>query len=75
VLKRSILWPVLAGALVIANDISAYFVGITIGRTPLISISPKKTWYVGVVVVVKTRRRRRRRRRRGAWRNFMKVAS
>ncbi len=36
-------WFLLPAALVITNDIFAYLCGITFGRTPLISISPKKT--------------------------------
>ena len=37
-------WFFLPVALVITNDIFAYLCGITFGRTPLIQISPKKTW-------------------------------
>lgn len=40
---NGIIWFVLPCALVIVNDIFAYLCGITFGRTPLISISPKKT--------------------------------
>jgi phosphatidate cytidylyltransferase len=38
------IWFFLPVALVITNDIFAYLCGITFGRTPLIKISPKKTW-------------------------------
>ncbi|KAF2870773.1 phosphatidate cytidylyltransferase 1 [Massariosphaeria phaeospora] len=37
-------WFFLPVAMVITNDIFAYLCGITFGRTPLIKISPKKTW-------------------------------
>lgn len=40
---NGIIWFVLPCSLVIVNDIFAYLCGITFGRTPLISISPKKT--------------------------------
>lgn len=36
-------WFIVPAALVITNDIFAYLCGITFGKTPLISISPKKT--------------------------------
>ena len=36
-------WFLLPTLLVIINDISAYLFGITLGRTPLIKLSPKKT--------------------------------
>lgn len=38
------IWFFLPVSLVITNDIFAYLCGITFGRTPLIKISPKKTW-------------------------------
>lgn len=38
-----IFWFFVPAALVITNDIFAYLCGITLGRTPLIKISPKKT--------------------------------
>lgn len=38
------IWFFLPVALVVTNDIFAYLCGITFGRTPLIKISPKKTW-------------------------------
>lgn len=37
-------WFFLPVSLVICNDIWAYICGITFGRTPLIQLSPKKTW-------------------------------
>ncbi|GAQ90521.1 phosphatidate cytidyltransferase [Klebsormidium nitens] len=41
---EGILWFLLPVALIIINDISAYLVGFFFGRTPLIKLSPKKTW-------------------------------
>ena len=38
------IWFILPVSMVICNDIWAYLCGITFGRTPLIQISPKKTW-------------------------------
>jgi phosphatidate cytidylyltransferase len=40
---EGMIWFVLPASLVIFNDIFAYLVGITFGRTQLIKISPKKT--------------------------------
>lgn len=40
---NGLFWFLLPVGLVIINDIFAYIVGITLGRTPLIAISPKKT--------------------------------
>jgi phosphatidate cytidylyltransferase len=40
---EGMIWFALPAALVITNDIWAYLVGITIGRTQLIKLSPKKT--------------------------------
>lgn len=40
---EGLIWFFLPAALVITNDIFAYIVGITFGRTQLIKLSPKKT--------------------------------
>lgn len=40
---HGIFWMIVPVAMVIVNDIAAYLCGITMGRTPLIKISPKKT--------------------------------
>lgn len=40
---EGMIWFFLPVSLVITNDIFAYIVGITIGRTQLIKLSPKKT--------------------------------
>ncbi|GLC38923.1 hypothetical protein PLESTF_000034500 [Pleodorina starrii] len=39
-----IIWYVLPAFLIVANDICAYLAGFVFGRTPLIKLSPKKTW-------------------------------
>jgi phosphatidate cytidylyltransferase len=39
-----LIWFVLPCTFVIVNDIMAYFAGKAFGRTPLIKLSPKKTW-------------------------------
>ncbi|KAF2004763.1 phosphatidate cytidylyltransferase 1 [Amniculicola lignicola CBS 123094] len=41
---EGMIWFFLPVSMVITNDIFAYLCGITFGRTPLIKISPKKTW-------------------------------
>ncbi|KAI8894095.1 cytidylyltransferase family-domain-containing protein [Globomyces pollinis-pini] len=41
---EGLIWFVLPSFLVICNDIFAYIFGFFFGKTPLIRISPKKTW-------------------------------
>lgn len=41
---EGLIWFVLPCSLVICNDIFAYIFGFFLGKTPLIRISPKKTW-------------------------------
>jgi phosphatidate cytidylyltransferase len=41
---EGLIWFVLPVSLVICNDIAAYIFGFFFGRTPLIRLSPKKTW-------------------------------
>ena len=41
---QGLIWFVLPVLLVVANDCLAYFSGFFFGRTPLLKISPKKTW-------------------------------
>ncbi|GAB4815610.1 hypothetical protein N2152v2_008066 [Parachlorella kessleri] len=43
-LFEGIIWFLLPTGLVIINDIAAYLAGFFWGRTPLIKLSPKKTW-------------------------------
>jgi len=39
-----LIWFILPALLIISNDTFAYIFGFFFGRTPLISLSPKKTW-------------------------------
>lgn len=41
---QGIIWFLLPASLIIINDIAAYLFGFFFGRTPLIQLSPKKTW-------------------------------
>jgi len=41
---QGMIWFLLPCLLVITNDIMAYIFGFTMGKTPLIKLSPKKTW-------------------------------
>lgn len=49
---EGLIWFLLPTSLVIINDIFAYLAGFFFGRTPLIKLSPKKTWegFVGGMV-------------------------
>ncbi|KAF3556433.1 hypothetical protein F2Q69_00013952 [Brassica cretica] len=49
---EGIFWFLLPASLIIINDIFAYIFGFFFGRTPLIKLSPKKTWegFVGASV-------------------------
>ncbi|GBC05929.1 hypothetical protein RclHR1_06500011 [Rhizophagus clarus] len=49
---EGLIWFVLPVSLVICNDIFAYICGFFWGRTPLIKLSPKKTWegFVGALI-------------------------
>ncbi|TPX32650.1 phosphatidate cytidylyltransferase [Synchytrium microbalum] len=50
---EGLIWFVLPVSLVIVNDIAAYVCGFLWGRTPLISLSPKKTWegFIGAFII------------------------
>jgi phosphatidate cytidylyltransferase len=41
---QGIIWFILPALLVVSNDCWAFFFGKLFGRTPLIQLSPKKTW-------------------------------
>ena len=41
---EGLVWFILPALLVITNDICAYLFGVKWGKTPLIELSPKKTW-------------------------------
>ncbi|CAN8245224.1 unnamed protein product [Cochlearia groenlandica] len=49
---EGIFWFLLPASLIIINDIFAYIFGFFFGRTPLIKLSPKKTWegFIGASV-------------------------
>ncbi|XP_023751231.1 phosphatidate cytidylyltransferase 1 [Lactuca sativa] len=41
---EGIFWFLLPASLIAINDVAAYFFGFFFGKTPLIKLSPKKTW-------------------------------
>jgi len=43
-IQEGLIWFILPAMLIFMNDTAAYIVGFFIGRTPLIKLSPKKTW-------------------------------
>lgn len=49
---QGIIWYILPAMLIVVNDIFAYLAGFFFGRTPLIRISPKKTWegFIGAFI-------------------------
>ncbi|XP_071938025.1 phosphatidate cytidylyltransferase 1 [Coffea arabica] len=49
---EGIFWFLLPASLIVINDIAAYLFGFFFGRTPLIKLSPKKTWegFIGASV-------------------------
>ncbi len=49
---QGMFWFVFTVICVVINDIAAYLVGISLGKTPLIKLSPKKTWegFIGGLV-------------------------
>lgn len=51
-IMEGLIWFVLPSSLVVVNDIMAYVFGFFFGRTPLIKLSPKKTWegFLGALV-------------------------
>lgn len=51
-LFSGIFWFVFPISLVIFNDVFAYFFGFFLGKTPLIKLSPKKTWegFIGAFI-------------------------
>ncbi|KAK2715656.1 hypothetical protein QYM36_010285 [Artemia franciscana] len=46
---EGMIWFIVPVSIIIINDICAYLIGFFLGRTPLIKLSPKKTWegYIG----------------------------
>ncbi|MFS7933973.1 putative phosphatidate cytidylyltransferase [Helianthus anomalus] len=49
---EGIFWFLLPASLIVVNDITAYIFGFFFGKTPLIKLSPKKTWegFIGASV-------------------------
>ncbi|KAJ1565971.1 phosphatidate cytidylyltransferase [Nowakowskiella sp. JEL0078] len=49
---EGLIWFVVPVSLVICNDVMAYIFGFFFGRTPLIQLSPKKTWegFMGALI-------------------------
>ncbi|KAK0602236.1 hypothetical protein LWI29_031637 [Acer saccharum] len=49
---QGIFWFLLPASLIAINDVAAYFFGFFFGKTPLIKLSPKKTWegFIGASV-------------------------
>jgi phosphatidate cytidylyltransferase len=47
---EGLIWLIMPVMMVIINDVMAYMFGFTMGRTPLIQLSPKKTWegFIGI---------------------------
>ncbi|XP_054803785.1 phosphatidate cytidylyltransferase 2-like [Prosopis cineraria] len=53
---EGIFWFLLPATLIVINDIAAYIFGFFFGRTPLIKLSPKKTWegFIGASIATIT---------------------
>lgn len=43
-LSLGLIWFIVPVSMIICNDVMAYLFGFFFGRTPLIKLSPKKTW-------------------------------
>lgn len=41
---EGLIWFIVPVSMIVCNDIMAYLCGFFFGRTPLIKLSPKKTW-------------------------------
>jgi phosphatidate cytidylyltransferase len=41
---EALIWFILPILMVVMNDVMAYMFGFFFGKTPLIKLSPKKTW-------------------------------
>ena len=41
---EGLIWFIMPIMMVVLNDVMAYMFGFFLGRTPLIQLSPKKTW-------------------------------
>ena len=49
---KGLIWFIMGMMMVTNNDICAYIVGVLFGKTPLIKLSPKKTWegFIGGII-------------------------
>lgn len=43
-LFQGLIWFIVPVSMIVINDVMAYLFGFFFGRTPLIKLSPKKTW-------------------------------
>lgn len=41
---EGLIWFIVPVSMIVCNDVMAYIFGFFFGRTPLIKLSPKKTW-------------------------------
>jgi phosphatidate cytidylyltransferase len=41
---QGLIWFIVPVSMVVINDVMAYLFGFFFGKTPLIKLSPKKTW-------------------------------
>jgi len=41
---EGLIWFIMPIMMVVINDVMAYMFGFSFGKTPLIQLSPKKTW-------------------------------
>lgn len=41
---EGLIWAIVPVSMIVCNDVMAYMFGFFFGRTPLIKLSPKKTW-------------------------------
>jgi phosphatidate cytidylyltransferase len=53
IIIAGMIWFIIPVVMIIINDIGAYLFGFFFGKTPLIELSPKKTWegFIGGAVV------------------------
>ena len=51
---EGLIWFIMPILMVVINDVMAYMFGFFLGKTPLIKLSPKKTWegFVGGGVII-----------------------
>ena len=47
---EGLIWFIIPILMVVINDVMAYMFGFFFGKTPLIQLSPKKTWWEGEIL-------------------------